>query len=206
MQLLVAALLVLGADGLSTPQRAVVDRRQWLATAAASAAALSAQGAGAYVNNPFETLRGDLSAYRRTEEEAAAFETQAAADASAAPAEAATPAAAPRTVSADEIYVFLKKKQLKAVTFLNANGSKASCNLADGSVVLVDLPNDASGVISPLTLVAKLRDAKVPYKWTFNLDAYNAQAKIVIPASKNVAVRIAERQYARDKLLIEQPL
>ncbi|KAJ8605556.1 hypothetical protein CTAYLR_000129 [Chrysophaeum taylorii] len=79
----------------------------------------------------------------------------------------------------DAALALVKRKEIVSVTFLTAKGDTALALLADGSKVYILEPETATTSRGPFTLVSKLRDARVPYKFTaFDLTGFAASKKL----------------------------
>eukprot|EP00630_Chrysocystis_fragilis_P011714 CAMPEP_0197406300 /NCGR_PEP_ID=MMETSP1165-20131217/25611_1 /TAXON_ID=284809 /ORGANISM="Chrysocystis fragilis, Strain CCMP3189" /LENGTH=165 /DNA_ID=CAMNT_0042932647 /DNA_START=1 /DNA_END=498 /DNA_ORIENTATION=+ len=76
-------------------------------------------------------------------------------------------------VDLDGAIDLISRKQIASVDFLTASGGVSLCELADGGRTYVVIKELASVPRGPNTFIGKLRDAKVPYRFTaFNLEGF----------------------------------
>lgn len=142
--------LIARATALSTTPTMQLSRREWVAGTLATLLTVPEASRGV-VANPFEEI--DATARAQLNESVPVLDLDAAID-------------------------LIRRKSIVSVEFLTAVGDTALARLADGSNVYIYCPENPSTSRGPLTFVSKLRDARVPYKFTaYNLQAFSASKK-----------------------------
>lgn len=84
-------------------------------------------------------------------------------------------------VNYDDFIDLVKSKRIKKVQFTDALGEKGVAETVDGARLEIGgagFPRENPSLVNgPYVLLAKLRDNKVPYSFSFNLAKYNESSK-----------------------------